>query len=131
VLEDVENEVHRNARLRRHYPWFDGDAALASERLARRLPLSREEKAELDAAAHFLHDWVLRDVSRFTTGGRSPPSLTDCRVLALGQLRPAIVATDDLVREIYDALEANGDLTATWREAKHTVLAKVFGRVPR
>ena len=164
LLEDVENEVHRNARLRRHYPWFDGDAALASERLARRLPLSREEKAELDAAAHFLHDWVLRDVSRFTTGGRSPPSLTDCRVLALGQLRPAIVATDDLgmhelarefgigvwhgfellakmrtakvvsddlVREIYDALEANGDLTATWREAKHTVLAKVFGRIPR
>jgi hypothetical protein len=163
VLEDVENEVHRSPRLRRHYPWFDGDAALASERLARRLTLSSDEKAELEAAARFLHDWVLRDVARFTTGRRSPPSLTDCRVLALGQLRPAIVATDDLgmhelarefgiavwhgfellakmrtakivrddlVREIYDALEANGDLTATWREAKHTVLAKVFGRAP-
>jgi hypothetical protein len=107
---------------------------------------------------------LAKRVQRFTVGGRSPPSLTDCRVLALGQLRPAIVVTDDLgmhdlarefsigvwhgfdllaklrtaksisdeqVREIYAALEANGDLTATWREAKHKVLAKVFGRNPR
>jgi hypothetical protein len=164
VLEDVENEVHRNPRLRIHYPWFDADESLASERLARRLRLTRDEKAELEAAARFLHDWVLQDVRRFTAGGRSPPSLTDCRALALGQLRPAIVVTDDLgmhelaqefgigvwhgfellakmrtakgvsddlVREIYAALEANGDLTATWRAAKHTVLAKVFGRGPR
>jgi hypothetical protein len=164
VLEDVENEVLRNPRLRLHYPWFDGDASLASERLARRLRLSRDEKAELEAAARFLHDWVQQDVQRFTGGGRSPPSLTDCRVLALGQLRPAIVVTDDLgmhelarefgigvwhgfellakmrtakavsddlVRELYAALEANGDLTATWREARHTVLAKIFGRGPR
>lgn len=161
VLEDVENEVHRNPRLRFQYPWFDGDTSLASERLAQRLRLSRDEQAQLDAAARFLHDWVLQDVQRFTAGGRSPPSLTDCRVLALGQVRPAIVVTDDLgmhelarefaigvwhgfellakmrtakaasddlVREIYAALEANGDLTATWREARHTVLAKVFGR---
>jgi hypothetical protein len=49
----------------------------------------------------------------------------------LAKMRTAKVVSDDLVREIYDALEANGDLTATWREAKHTVLAKVFGRVPR
>jgi hypothetical protein len=164
VLEDVENEVHRNPRLRIHYPWFDADESLASERLARRLRLTRDEKPELEAAARFLHDWVLQDVRRFTAGGRSPPSLTDCRALALGQLRPAIVVTDDLgmhelaqefgigvwhgfellakmrtakgvsddlVREIYAALEANGDLTATWRAAKHTVLAKVFGRGPR
>lgn len=93
-------------------------------------------------------------------GGGSPPGATDCRVLAFGQVRPAIVVTDDLgmhtlarefsitvwhgfellaklrtakkvsdelVRELYEALEANGDLTATWREARHTVLAKVFG----
>jgi hypothetical protein len=161
VLEDVENEVHRNPRLRFQYPWFDGDASLANERLAQRLRLSRDEQDQLDAAARFLHDWVLQDVQRFTGGGRSPPSLVDCRVLALGQLRPAVVVTDDLgmhelarefaigvwhgfellakmrtakvvdddlVREIYAALEANGDLTATWREAKHTMLAKVFGR---
>ena len=30
VLEDVEEEVRRNPRLRFHYPWFDGDGALAS-----------------------------------------------------------------------------------------------------
>ena len=164
VLEDVETEVNRNPRLRFHYPWFEGDPAVAAERQSHRLRLSREERDQLDAAARFLHDWVLQDVRRFATGGRSPPGPTDCRVLAFGQVRPAIVVTDDLgmhelarefnigvwhgfdllaklrtakavsdelVREIYAALEANGDLTASWREARHTVLAKVFGAVPR
>jgi hypothetical protein len=45
----------------------------------------------------------------------------------LAKLRSAKKASDELVREIYAALEANGDLTATWREARHTVLGKVFG----
>ena len=49
----------------------------------------------------------------------------------LAKLRTAKMVNDDLVREIYAALEANGDLTATWREARHTVLAKVFGPAPR
>ena len=122
--------------------------------------LSAQERTQLDAAARFLHDWVLQDAQRFITGGRSPPGPTDCRVLAFGQIRPAIVVTDDLgmhelarefqitvwhgfellaklrtarvaddalVREIYDALEANGDLPAAWREAKHSMLKKVFG----
>ena len=160
VLQDVENEVHASRRLRFHFPWFDGDAELAQERLARRVRLSREESDDLDAATRFLLDWVLQDVDRFTSHGRSPPGPTDCRVLAFGQVRPAIVVTDDLgmhelarefgiaawhgfdllaklrsakvatdelVREIYAALEANGDLTAAWSEARHTVLAKVFG----
>lgn len=164
VLEDVESEVHRSARLRFRYPWFDGDASLSEERLAQRLRLSREQREQLDASASFLHDWVLQDVRRFTTGGRSPPGRADCRVLACGQVCPAVVvtddlgmhdlatefhiavwhgfellaklrtakvATDDLVREIYAALEANGDLTASWQEARHTVLAKVFGLAPR
>ena len=136
---------------------------MASERLAKRVRLSRDEREQIDAASRFLHDWVLQDVRRFTSQGRSPPGAADCRALAFGQVRPAIVVTDDLgmhelarefsisvwhgfellakmrtakavsddlVREIYAALEANGDLTATWREAKHTVLAKVFGPRP-
>jgi hypothetical protein len=49
----------------------------------------------------------------------------------LAKLRTAKSISDEQVREIYAALEANGDLTATWREAKHKVLAKVFGRNPR
>lgn len=160
VLQDVEDEVHRSPRLRFHFPWFDGDGAVAAERLAHRMRLSAQERTQLDAAARFLHDWVLQDAQRFITGGRSPPGPTDCRVLAFGQIRPAIVVTDDLgmhelarefqitvwhgfellaklrtarvaddalVREIYDALEANGDLPAAWREAKHSMLKKVFG----
>ena len=160
VLTDVEDEVHRNPRLRFLFPWFDADAKITEERLAQRIRLSAQEKAQLEAAARFLHDWVLQDAVRFTSGGRSPPSLTDCRVLAFGQIRPAVVVTDDigmhelgrefgirvwhgyellaklrtakavddaLIREIYKALEANGDLPATWREARHTALKKMFG----
>lgn len=163
ILDDVENEVRRSGRLRFHYPWFEADGELAAERLAKRIRLSADEREQLDAAARFLRDWVLRDVPRFTSQGRSPPGPADCRALAFGQLRPAIVVTDDLgmhelarefdiavwhgfellakmrtaklvsdalVREIYAALEGNGDLTATWREAKHTVLVKVFGPKP-
>jgi hypothetical protein len=85
-------------------------------------------------------------------------------VLAYGQIRPAIVVTDDLgmhelasmvgvqdiwhgsellkkmlsakfidnelVRNIYAALEANGDLTATWRDAKHSTFVRIFGKAP-
>jgi hypothetical protein len=160
ILADVESEVHASGRLRRHFPWFDADPALVQERLARRMRLSAEDRAQIDSAARFLQDWVQQDVARYLVGGGSPPGPADCRVLAFGQVRPAIVVTDDLgmhalarefdipvwhgfellaklrsakkasdelVREIYAALEANGDLTATWREARHTVLAKVFG----
>jgi hypothetical protein len=160
ILADVENEVHASGRLRYRFPWFDADPALVLERMAKRVRLSAEEREEIDSAARFLHDWVQQDVARYLVGGGSPPGATDCRVLAFGQVRPAIVVTDDLgmhalarefritvwhgfellaklrtakvagdslVREIYEALEANGDLTSTWREARHTVLAKVFG----
>lgn len=48
----------------------------------------------------------------------------------LAKLRTAKMVDNDLVREIYDALERNGDLPPTWRAAKHTALAKVFGPAP-
>ena len=160
ILADVEDEVHASGRLRYRFPWFDADTALVQERLAKRTRLSAYEHEQIDSVARFLHDWVQQDVARYLVGGGSPPGATDCRVLAFGQVRSAIVVTDDLgmhalarefritvwhgfellaklrsakkasddlVREIYEALEANGDLTATWREARHTVLAKVFG----
>lgn len=106
--------------------------------------------------------WKTRTSS--LSSGRSPPGVTDCWLLAFGQVRPAIVVTDDLgmhtlaasfeikvwhgyelldklrsakvvgpdvIREIYEALERNGDLTETWRAAKHSVFARVFGTAPR
>ena len=159
VLRDVEDEVQRSPRLQHKYPWFDG-AELANERLAHTLRLSAEEKATLAVATSVLQGLVQMDLGRFTIKGRSPPSPIDCRALAFGQIRPAIVVTDDLgmhelanmvgigiwhgpellkkmlsaklmtndrVREIYEALEANGDLTATWVEAKHHAFVKIFG----
>jgi hypothetical protein len=64
--------------------------------LSNTLRLSKDEKATLDAAASALHGIVQMDPGRFIKHRRSPPSYTDCRVLAFGQIRPAVVVTDDL-----------------------------------
>ena len=160
ILKDVETEVHRNGALKFKYPWFDGEE-VSAERGAKQVRLQAEEKAQLDAAQSVLHGWVLMNPVAYTTRKRSPPSSTDCRVLAFGQIRDAIVVTDDLgmhqlaadfritvwhghellkkmltaklitndqVREIFEALELNGDLTETWREAKHSIFSKIFGK---
>lgn len=95
ILKNVEDEVHKNPRLRFLYPWFE-NAALAAERLAKRINLSSDEKQQLQAAASILRAHVLSNAITYTSQGRSPPSPTDCYILALGQIRPAIVATDDL-----------------------------------
>jgi predicted nucleic acid-binding protein len=155
----VEEEVHRSSRLRFLYPWFDDDEQ-AAERLAKQVRLSKDEKAQLLAATSILHNHVLNNAACYITKGRSPPSNTDCYILAFGQIRPAIVVTDDLgmhklarefaipvwhghellrkmlsaklisndhVREIYQALEANDDLPQTWRVARHVAFKKIFG----
>ena len=160
VLKDVEDEVRRNRTLRFKFPWFD-DEAFGNERDAAQVRLKAAERQTLENAQSILRGHVLVDVDRYTTGGRQPPSDTDCRVLAFGQVRDAIVVTDDLgmhllaedfelpiwhgwqllakmqtaklvdngrVREIYDALERNGDLTATWVAAKHTEFSRIFGQ---
>lgn len=163
IHKSVEDEVHRNPRLRATYPWFDGQE-FASERMAKQVRLSDADKASIQAAQSVLHGWVLADPEPYTSRGRSPPGPTDCWLLALGQVKPAIVVTDDLgmhalakdfgilvwhgyelldklrsakvvdpplIRKIYEALEANGDLPKTWGEAKHTVFLKIFGRKAR
>lgn len=95
VHKSVEDEVRRSARLKSLYPWFDGEE-FASERLAKQIRLSEEEKASVQAAQSVLHGWVLADPDSYTSGGRSPPGPVDCWLLALGQVKPAIVVTDDL-----------------------------------
>jgi hypothetical protein len=95
ILKEVETEVLRSSRLRFHYPWFD-DADLAAERVSRRVRLSRRERAQIEAAKSVRLSHVLENAGSYTAKGRSPPSGTDCFCLAFGQVRPAIVATDDL-----------------------------------
>ena len=158
ILQDVEDEVHRNPNLQFKFPWFD-DQVIAGERLATRLRLSVAERKSLEVARSVLRGYVLSNSGNYKT----PPSNTDCRVLAFGQIRTAIVVTDDLsmhqlasefsipvwhghdllrrmltakmitndqVREIFEALEVNGDLPETWRKAKHTEFVKIFGKPP-
>jgi len=162
VHKSVEDEVHRSPRLRQTYPWFDLEE-FAAERLAKQIRLTDDDKAQIEAAQSILRGWVLADPESYMTGGRSPPGATDCWLLALGQVKDAIVVTDDLgmhalaeafgitvwhgfelldklrsakvvdtplIKEIYDALEANGDLPRTWREVKHTTFIRIFGPKP-
>ena len=160
ILKVIEDEVHRSAHLRFRNPWFD-QTEHAQERMAKQVRLSATEKTEVEVAQSVLRGWVQMDVDRFTSHGRSPPGPADCWLLAFGQVRPAVVVTDDLgmhelvkdfpdikvwhgyellaklrtakvvsdtlIREIYEALEANDDLTRTWQEAKHSVFARIFG----
>ncbi len=95
ILKDVESEVHASARLKERFPWFD-DPPLKQERVAKRVRLSQAEKAQIKAMTSVLRAHVLENTENYTTLGRSPPSPTDCYCLAFGQIRTAIVATDDL-----------------------------------
>lgn len=158
ILKAVEDEVHRSARLRFLNPWFD-EPEFASERQAKQTRLNEAEKQEIKLVKDVLQGTVQLDVAKYTTG-RSPPGATDCWLLAYGQVKGAVVVTDDLgmhtlasdfglkvwhgfellaklrtakvvdndlVREIYDALERNGDMTETWRQAKHREFVRIFG----
>lgn len=162
ILKVVEDEVHQSSKLRFNNPWFD-EPEFAQERLAKQVRLSAADKAQIELVKGVLLGIVQLDLEKYTSHKRSPPGRADCWLLAYGQVRDAIVATDDLgmhtlaaeaglkvwhgyellaklktakvvdndkVREIYEALEANGDLTATWRQAKHAQFARVFGPKP-
>ncbi|MEX2524766.1 MAG: hypothetical protein WD750_07390 [Gammaproteobacteria bacterium] len=95
ILKDVEKEIHRSPRLQYYFPWFDHDA-LAKERLAGRVRLSKDEKLRIEAAQSVLRAHVLENVEAYISRGHTPPSTTDCFCLAFGMVRPAIVTTDDL-----------------------------------
>jgi len=129
--------------------------AAQAERDNRPLPMDLKLQNEVDIRKDMLSTiaWAKAEIEHTT--GRSPPGATDCWLLAYGQVKSAIVVTDDLgmhtlaadaglkvwhgfellaklrtakivdndlVREIYDALERNGDMTETWHQAKHTDL---------
>lgn len=48
----------------------------------------------------------------------------------LAKMRTAKKVDVNLVKEIYEAIENNGDLPAKWKEAKHTTFSKIFGKQP-
>jgi len=158
ILRDVEDEVHRNPNLAFKFPWFD-EKALTAERMATKVRLTEAERTTLQAASSVLRGHVTTNARQYKT----PPSNTDCRVLAFGQIRSAIVVTDDLsmhqlagefaipvwhghellkrmhtakmitsdqIREIFEALDLNGDLPDTWKKARHIEFVKIFGKIP-
>ena len=157
ILKQVQDEVHRSARLQYLNPWFD-EPEFAAERKAKQNRLGDAEKQEIQLVQDVLQGTVQLDIAKYTTG-RSPPGATDCWLLAYAQVKGAIVATDDLgmhtlatdfglkvwhgfellaklksakvvdndlVREIFDALERNNDMTDPLRNAKHKDFVKIF-----
>lgn len=163
ILKAVEDEVHRNPKLHFKNPWFD-EPEFAQERMARQTRLSAVDKQDMKLVQDVLIGLVQLDVEKYTSHGRSPPGATDCWLLAYGQVKNAVVVTDDLgmhtlaleaglkvwhgyellaklktakevdnelVREIYDALERNNDMTDTWRKAKHQEFGRIFGVKPQ
>jgi len=161
ILKITEDEVHKSARLRHKFPWFD-NPELAKERLAKQVRLKPEEKELIKISKGIFRQHVLENAANYKT----PPSPADCHILAFGQVRPAMVVTDDLsmhqlaeefdlhksvwhgfellrkmlsgkhidkqlVADIYEALDINGDLPRAWREVKHTTFKKVFGPAPQ
>lgn len=161
VLKNVEDEVHRSATLSFKNPWFDQDT-FKNERYAKRLSFSAQQKTDIENTLSIFLGHVASDTTCYMTGGRSPPSNVDCRMLAVAQVVSAIVVTDDLgmhllakdfqlsvwhgwellaklrtakmvsddlIRDIFVALEVNGDLTATWSAAKHGHFKRIFGKI--
>ncbi len=161
ILKITEDEVHKSSKLRHQSSWFD-NPELAAERLAKQVRLKPDEKQLIDINKGIFRQYALENAANYKT----PPSPADCHILAFGQVRPAVVVTDDLsmhqlakefdlhksvwhghellhkmlsgkhidkqlVVEIYEALEINGDLPKSWREVKHTTFKKVFGPVPQ
>ena len=95
IHKRVEDEVLRSPRLKYNYPWFN-DPEFAGERLAQQLRLTKAESAQVGAAQSVLAGWVQSQPENYTCQGRSPPGEADCWMLALCQVKDAIVVTDDL-----------------------------------
>ena len=126
ILKDVEDEVYKSNRLKNSFLWFD-NPEIKNERVHKRLRLSANERSRIDAMTSVLRSHVLENASSYTTKGRSPPSHTDCFCLAFGEIRPAIVATDDLgMHQLADEFEIK---VFHCHEVLHKMLsAKMIGK---
>ena len=95
ILKAVEDEVHRSPKLCFKNPWFD-EHEFAQERMAKQTRLTFAAKQEMKLVQDVLLGTVQLDIDKYTSQGRSPPGATDCWLLAYGQVKGAIVVTDDL-----------------------------------
>jgi len=91
ILKDVEDEVKQSRRLKFYFPWFSDDD-FKNERDHHQFRLRKHEKEDLERATNILRQWVLSHEENYKT----PPSPVDCKVLAFGQIKEAIVVSDDL-----------------------------------
>lgn len=95
IHQSVEDEVHRNSRLKFQDPWFDAKE-FSKEILSKQIRLTSDEKASVQAAQSVLHGWSLSDPVKYISGRRSAPGLIDCLLLALVQVKRDVVVTDGI-----------------------------------
>ncbi len=127
ILKDVEKEVQKSPRLKTNYPWFSNND-VSTERLHKQVRLSKDEKEKIESATSVLRSYVLENAADFTVFGRSPPSPTDCYCLAFGQVRSAIVATDDLgMHQLAQIFEI--DIWHGWELLKKMLSAKKIDKL--
>lgn len=84
IHKSVEDEVHRNPRLRANYPWFDGKE-FAEERLAKqvRSAMKRRPPSKLLKACCMVGCW--RTLMRIPGAGGLHPALPTAGYLRLGK----------------------------------------------
>lgn len=156
ILKDVENEVKQNRRLQFLFPWFDADG-FQDERDHHQFRLRAADKETLERTSDMFRQWVLShednyktppsrvdckvlafgqikevvvvsdDLSMHTLAKEFELEIWHGHEL-LRKMQAAKFIDADLIREIYEALENNGDLPRTWKEVKHTTFKKVFGK---
>jgi hypothetical protein len=155
ILKDVEDEVFKNGKLLFKFPWFE-NVEHANERLANQIRLSKAERSELDITTSILRGHVLSNLDAYKRSPPSPVDcrvlafsqvrnaviVTDdlgIHQLAgefsiailhghelLKKMLSAKVITAEQVREMFEALEVNGDLPQSWIKARQTSFEKVF-----
>lgn len=94
VLREVADEVHRQPRLVRQYPWFDGPE-YTEERKAHGVRLSKDQKNGATENKKFLLSHVAQNARAYLLHGRDPPGDVDCYVLGVAMACNWCVATDD------------------------------------
>lgn len=127
IHRTTEDEVRSSPRLRSLFPWFE-DQEYAGERMAKQIRLSAEENAQIRAAQSVLRAFVLQNPLRFMVGKRAPPSENDCFLLAIGQVKPAIVVTDDLGMHIL-ANDFGLKIWHGWELLHKLISAKIVDRM--
>lgn len=99
VLADVDREHSRNPRLDSKFAWVT-EAQYAQNRKANVRAARGDDADNVKHATWFIREWVRDSRALFSDQKATPPSPTDCAVLAHGQVLAVTVVADDRGMEV-------------------------------